>query len=101
MEDHIGCLKDARLERCPFSDFDANSAWLAQVGFAADLVRWFQLLCLRSDLRQAEPEALRWRLWHASARLVSSGRRTNLRAQGSWPDAKALLGAHRRIALLS
>ena len=101
VEDHIGRLKDAGLERFPFSNFDANSAWLAQVGFAADLVRWFQLLCLRSDLRQAEPKALRWRLWHAPARLVRSGRRTILRVLDSWPDAKALLGAHRRMALLS
>ncbi len=92
---------DAGLERFPFTDFDANSAWLAQVGFAADLVRWFQLLCLRGDLRQAEPKALRWRLWHAPARLVRSGRRTILRVLDSWPDANPLLGAYRRMALFT
>ena len=79
-------LKDSGLERFPLSDFDANSAWPAQVGFAAELVFWFQL---------------RWRLWHAPARLVRSGRRSILRVQGSWPDAKALLSAYRRIARLS
>jgi hypothetical protein len=101
VEDHIGRLKDSGLERFPFTDFAANSAWLAAVGFAADLVRWFQLLCLRGDLRGAEPKALRWRLWHAPARLVRSGRRTILRVLDGWPDADALLGAHRRMALIT
>ena len=101
LEDHIGRLKDSGLERFPFTDFGANSAWPAQVGFAADLVRWFQLLCLRCDLHQAEPKSLRWRLWHAPARLVRSGRRTILRVLEGWPDAGALLDTHRRIALLT
>jgi hypothetical protein len=101
VEDHIGRLKDSGLERFPFTDFVANSAWLAAVGFAADLVRWFQLLCLRGDLRQAEPKALRWRLWHAPARLIRSGRRTILGVIDAWPDADALLGAHRKMALLT
>ena len=73
----------------------------ALMGLGDDLVRWFQLLCLRGDLRQAEPKALRWRLWHAPAHLVRSGRRTILRVLDSWPDANPLVGAYRRMALLS
>jgi hypothetical protein len=30
VQDHIGRPKAAGLERFPFSDFDANSAWLAR-----------------------------------------------------------------------
>ena len=101
VEDHIGRLKDSGLLRFPFTDFDANSAWLAAVGFSADLVRWFQMLCLTGDLRGAEPKALRWRLWHAPARLIRSGRQTILRVLDGWPDADALLGAHRRMALIT
>ncbi len=101
VQDHIGRPKAAGLERFPFSDFDANSAWLAPAGLAADLVRWFQLLRLRCGLHRAEPRAPRWWLWHALPCLVRSARRTILRVQGSWPDAKALLGTHRRVALLS
>ena len=101
VDDQIGRLKDAGLERFPSSDFDANSAWLARADFAADLARWFQLLCLRDDLRQAESKARRWRLWHAPARMVRSGQRTILWVLDSWPDAKALLGVHRRMALLT
>lgn len=101
VESHIGRLKSSGLERFPFTDFDANRAWLAAVGFAADLVRWFQLICLTGTLRTAEPKALRWRLWHAPARLIHSGRRTILRVLDSWPDADALLGAHRRMSLIT
>jgi hypothetical protein len=98
VEDHIGRLKDSGLERFPFTKFDANCAWLAAVGFSADLVRWFQMLCLQGDLRMAAPKALRWRLWHAPGRLIRSGRRTILRMLDDWPDAGAILGAYRRIA---
>jgi len=101
VEDHISRLKDSGLERFPFTDFDANSAWLAAVGFSADLVRWFQLLCLQGDLSVAGPKALRWRLWHAPGRLISSGRQTIVRLLDWWPDTDALLAAHGRIVRLA
>ena len=67
---------------------------------AADLVRWFQLLCLTGHLARAEPKTLRWRLWHAPARLVRHARRDIVRVLDSWPDADALIAAHTRIAAL-
>lgn len=101
VEDHIERLKDSGLERLPFTDVEANRAWLALVCFAADLVRWFQLLCLTGDLRAAEPKALRWRLWHAPARMVRSGRQLVVRLLDGWPDTDTILRAYRRIALLT
>jgi len=101
VEDHIERLKGSGLLRFPFTGHDANRAWLAEVCFAADLVRWFQLLCLAGTLAAAEPKALRWRLWHAPARIVRSGRATILRVLDGWPDAEAILRAHRRIALIT
>ena len=101
IEDVLGRLKDSGLLRFPFVDLTANRAWLAEVCFAHDLVRWFQLLCLRGELAVAEPKALRWRLWHAPARKVRSGRQLVVRILDSWPDAAALVRAHRRIALLT
>ncbi|MGH9260253.1 MAG: IS1380 family transposase, partial [Acidimicrobiales bacterium] len=44
VENHIRRLKDSGLCRFPFSNAAANQAWLTIVCFAADLVRWFQLL---------------------------------------------------------
>jgi hypothetical protein len=69
VEDRVGRLKDSGLLRFPFVDQDANRAWLAVVCFAADLVCWFQLLCLSGELAAANPKRLRWTLWtpqHAS-----------------------------------
>jgi hypothetical protein len=59
VEDHIGRLKDSGLLRFPFASFEANQAWLQVVCWAADLVRWFQLLCLTGPLTRALPKRLR------------------------------------------
>lgn len=101
VEDHIGRLKDAGLERFPFIDLDANRARLAIVAFAADLVRWFQLDCLDGPLANAEPKMLRWQLWHAPARIVRRARQQIVRILDDWPTADALLDAYRRVALIT
>jgi Transposase DDE domain group 1 len=101
VEDHIRRLKDSGLCRFPFRDLDANRAWLAVVCFAADLVRWFQLLCVTGPLARAEPETLRWRFWHAPARLVRHARADIVRILDGWPDADAIVAAHARIAALT
>ena len=100
VEDHIRRLKDSGLCRFPFTNGDANRTWLAVVCFAADLVRWFQLLCLSGPLARAEPKTLRWRLWHAPARLIRHARRDVVRILDGWPDAAAIITAHQRIAAL-
>ena len=101
VEDHIGRLKDAGLERFPFIDLDANRARLAIVAFAADLVRWFQLEALDGPLANAEPKTLRWQLWHAPARIVRRARQQIVRILDDWPTADTLTRAYRRIALIT
>ena len=101
VEDHIRRLKASGLERFPFTDLDANRAWMAVVCFAADLVRWFQLLCLRGPLANAEPKTLRWQLWHTPARVVRHARQTVVRVLDDWPTTDALLAAYRHIALIT
>lgn len=100
-EDHIERLGDSGLLRHPFCSLEANRGWLQVVLFGADLVRWFQLLCLEGPLAVAEPKALRWRLWHAPARVVRSGRDVIVRILDGWPDASGIIGAHRRMARIS
>lgn len=97
VEDHIRRLKASGLERFPFCDLDANRAWMALVCFAADLVRWFQLLCLRGPLADAEPKTLRWQLWHTPARVVRHARQTIVRILDDWPTADVLLAAYGRV----
>ncbi len=100
VEDHIRRLKDSGLCRFPFSDLDANQAWLATVCFAADLVRWFQLLCLAGHLAAAEPKTLRWKLWHTPARIIRKSRRDIVRLLDGWPAADDLRDAYKRVALI-
>jgi hypothetical protein len=101
VEQHISRLKDSGLTRFPFSDFEANAAWLATVAFSADLVRWFQLLCFDGAWRAARPKALRWAIFHAPGRLVRRARRQIVRIVERWPTAEVLLEAYRRIALIT
>lgn len=101
VEAHIARLKDSGAARFPFSSFDANAAWLALVCWAADLVRWFQLLCLTGPLAHANPKALRWRLFHAPARAVYRARRLVVRLLNDWPDTPTLLHAAARIRTLT
>jgi hypothetical protein len=97
VELHIQRLKDSGLLTFPFSDLEANRNWMATVMMAADLVRWFQLLCLQGNWAKARPKALRWGLFHAPGRLVRSGRRQIVRILDGWPSADALLAAYRRL----
>ncbi len=101
VEQHICRLKDSGLTRFPFTSFEANSTWLAVVALAADLVRWFQLLCLDGTWKDARPKALRWSIFHAPGRLVRSARQRIVRVIEHWPTAGVLLDAYRRIALIA
>jgi hypothetical protein len=101
VEDHIQRLKDSGLERFPFTDFEANQAWLQTVLWAADLVAWFQLLCLVGPLARARPKRLRWTLWHAPARIITTARRDIVRILDAWPTAGDIIAAYRNIAALT
>lgn len=101
VEDHIGRLKDSGLMRFPFAGFEANQAWLQVVCWAADLVRWFQLLCLTGPLAKALPKRLRWSIWHTPARIIRTARRDVIRILDAWPTAPDLLGAYQQIAALT
>ena len=97
VEDHIKRLKDSGLERFPFTNLDANKAWMQLVCTAADLVRWFHHLVCTGSLATAEPKRLRWSLWHTPARIVRRAGQTIVRIIDGWPTAGDLLDAHRRI----
>ena len=101
VEDHIERLKNMGLERFPFTGWEANQAWLQTVMWAADLVSWFQLLCLTGPLAKAKPRRLRWTLWHAPARIITTARRDIIRILDGWPTADDILAAYRAIAALT
>jgi hypothetical protein len=97
VEDRIRCAKATGLRNLPFADFDANDAWLTLVLVAQTLVCWAQALLLDGELARAEPKTLRYRLWHAAARLVRHARRHVLRFDHDWPWAAALVAAFKRL----
>jgi hypothetical protein len=101
VEDHIRRLKACGLDRFPFRSFAANEAWLATVSMAADLVRWFQLLCLTGSLATAEPKTLRWRFFHTVARVIRHARGETLRLLDDWPDTPNIVAAYQAIATLT
>ena len=101
VESHIQRLKDSGLMRFPFASFEANTNWLMLVAMAADLVRWFQLLCFDGSWSDARPKALRWGIFHAPGRLVHRARQRVVRIIDGWPTAQVLLDAYQRIDLIT
>jgi len=99
VEQHICRLKDSWLTRFPFTDFEANAAWMKTFLLAADLVCWFQLLCTDGTWRSSRPKGQRWALLHAPGRLVRRSRGHIVRIIDGWPAADVLLDAYRCITL--
>ena len=100
-ESHIQRLKDSGLCRFPFTKLAANEAWMFAVMLSADLVRWFQLVCLEGSWQQARPKALRWGIFHAPGRLIRSARRRIVRVIDGWPTTEVILDAYKRIDLIT
>ena len=101
VEQHIERLKDSGLCRFPFTNFDANQAWLMTVALAADLLRWFQLVCLTGTWTQARPKTLRWAILHTPGRLIHRARQRIVRIASNWPTTDVILGAYQRIGLIT
>ena len=100
VEQNISRCKDSGLLSFPFTDIEANRNWMATVLMAADLLRWFQLLCLDGYWRKARPKALRWGFLHAPGRLVCTARQHIVRILDGWPSADAIIGAYEKMAAL-
>ena len=68
---------------------------------AADLVRWFQLLCCTGPLAKAEPKRMRWSFWHTPARVVRRAGADTIRIIDGWPTTGDLTDAYKHIAALT
>jgi len=101
VERHIQRLKDSGLCRMPFTNFEANANWMMAVAMSADLVRWFQLLCMEGSWVDARPKAMRWGIFHAPGRLVHRSRQRVVRIINGWPGTDVLVNAYKRIALIT
>lgn len=99
-EDRIRCLKTVGLGNLPCGDFDRNAVWLALALAALTLLTWTQTLTLDGDLARAEPERLRYQLWHTAARITRSARRYTVAFQADWNSTADLVAAFTRLRAL-
>ena len=79
-----------------------NCGWVLAANLAADLSAWCRLLGLydQDDLKDAEPDTLRYRLWALPARLVRHARARVLKISRTWPWKDAFLACWRRLSAL-
>ncbi|MFE5681494.1 transposase [Streptomyces erythrochromogenes] len=86
VEDRVRTNKAMGLHNLPSKSFTTNQGWMPAANLAADLDTWLRLLALHDQdrLADAEPDTMRFRLYHLPARLAAHARRRHLRlAPGS------------------
>ena len=96
VEGFIRCGKATGLARWPSNSFAINTAWVAAVTIAIDLLCWTRLL-LDGPLAAAEPATLRYRLLHAAVRIIDHARRRILRVPETWSWAQDFTKAFHRV----
>jgi hypothetical protein len=79
-----------------------NCGWVLAANIAADLSAWCRLLGLYdcADLKDAEPDTLRYRLLSLPARLVRHARARVLKISRTWPWKEAFRVCWRRLCAL-
>ena len=79
-----------------------NCGWVLAANLAADLAAWCRLLGLYDcdDLKDAEPDTLRYRLLSLPARLVRHARARVLKISRTWPWKEAFLACWQRLCAL-
>jgi len=102
VEDQVRTNKALGLHNLPSKSLAVNESWMLAANLAADLNAWLRLLALHDepDLAQAEPDTMRFRLYHLPARLSRHARRQWLRIERTWPWATAFTTAWNRITSL-
>jgi hypothetical protein len=97
VEGFIRTAKATGFAKWPSQSQAINTAWLAAVALAIDLLAWTRLLLLEGPLAVAEPKTLRYRLLHTAARLIKHSRKLIIRIPETWPWATQLETAFHRV----
>lgn len=102
VEDRVRTGKAMGLRNLPSKTWNVNVGWVLAANLAADLDAWTRLLGLYDDaeLARAEPQTLRYCLWHLPARLVAHARRRILKISATWPWRQAFLTCWTRLCAL-
>ncbi|WP_433425850.1 IS1380 family transposase [Microtetraspora malaysiensis] len=102
VEDRVRTNKAMGLRNLPSKTWTVNVGWVLAANLAADLDAWTRLLGLYDDaeLARAEPQTMRYCLWHLPARLVRHARRRILKISVTWPWTAAFLTCWQRLCAL-
>jgi hypothetical protein len=98
----VRTAKAMGLRNLPSKSWQVNCGWVIAANIAADLTAWTRLLGLRDhgDLREADPDTLRYRIWHLPARLARHARERVLKISPHWPWKDAFLTCWQRLCAL-
>jgi hypothetical protein len=97
----VRTAKAMGLRNLPSKNWQVNVGWVLAANIAADLTAWTRLLGLHDDeLRDADPDTLRYRIWHLPARLARHARQRTLAISASWPWKEAFLTCWQRLTTL-
>jgi hypothetical protein len=100
--DGVRTAKAMGLRNLPSKTWQVNKGWALAANIAADLTAWARLLGLHDqpDLRDAEPDTHRYRIWHLPARLVRHARKRTLKISPDWPWKEAFLTCWQRVCAI-
>jgi hypothetical protein len=87
----------------PSKTWQVNTGWILAANIAAGLAARTRLLGLYDDedLKDAEPDTLRYRIWHIPARLANHARQRTLKISPDWPWKEAFLTCWQRLSTLT
>ena len=90
------------LRNLPSKTWQVNCGWVLAANLAADLSAWCRLLGLydQQDLKDAEPDTLRYRLLSLPARLACHARARVLKISRTRPWKDAFLACWTRLCAL-
>jgi hypothetical protein len=100
--DGVRTAKAMGLRNLPSKSWQVNRGWTLAANIAADLAAWNRLLGFhdQEELRDAEPDTLRYRVWHLPARLVRHARKKILKISPDWPWNQAFLTCWQRLCAI-
>jgi hypothetical protein len=100
--DGVRTAKAMGLRNLPSKAWQVNKGRVLAANIAADLTAWARLLGFHDQpgLRDAEPDTLRYRIWHLPARLVRHARKRNLKISPHWPWKEAFLICWQRVCVI-
>ena len=97
----VRTAKALGLRGLPSKSWQVNKGWVIAANIAADLTAWTRLLGFADpELRAANPDTLRYRIWHIPARLARHARKRVLKISHRWPWKDAFLACWHRLCAL-